>query len=408
MGFLARLFGLEAKMSSRELYDEGKGGRESSSGATVNFSTALDVSTVLAICRVLADGVGQIPFRLYQTDGVSRRVAVDHPLNLLISRQPNRWQSSFEFRETLMFHLVLTGNAYVYKNRVGLDRKIKALIPLMPGHVGVDRNSDLSLRYTVSDPNGSTRIFQQDDIWHLRGPSWNTWMGMEAVKLARNAIGLAMALEESHAKFHRNGAHTSGLYSVDPKLGKEQYEQLEKWLDKYAIGGSRYQKPMLLDNAAKYTSTMMTGVDSQHLETRRFQIEEMCREFRVMPIMVGHYDKAATYASSEQMFLAHVVHSLAPHYQRIEQSADVNLLTPDEISQGYYTKFMPNGLMRGAAADRATFYTKALGSGNAKGWMTQNEVRDAEDMNRSTDPKADELPQPTIKSPQQPQEPSDA
>jgi phage portal protein BeeE len=118
-----------------------------------------------------------------------------------------------------------------------------------------------------------------------------------------------------------------------------------------------------------------------------------------MPIMVGFSDKAATYASAEQMFLAHVVHTLMPWYQRIEQSADVNLLTEAQRMAGMYVKLNPNALMRGAAKDRAEYYAKALGSGGTKGWMTQNDVRSLEEMDRSDDPEADMLPQPTTSKP---------
>jgi HK97 family phage portal protein len=407
MGLWSKLFGREAKNSTLELFREIYGGRQSSSGATVNVETALETSTVFSICRVLADGVAQVPFRLYQTDGLSRMIATDHPLNMLINRRPNRWQTSFEFRETMMFHLVLTGNFFSYINRVGRNRTIKELIPLMPGDVEVCRLPDMTIEYRVRGPDGSTQTFHQGDIWHVRGPSWNGWRGLDAVKYARNAIGLSMALETAHANLHKYGSQTSGLLSVEGNLGPERYKELAEWLDQYSIGGARYQKPMLLDKAAKWMTMAMTGVDSQHLETRRFQLEELCRGARVMPIMVGHSDKTAAYASSEQMFLAHVVHSLSPWYERIEQSADVFLLTDDELRQGYYTKFTSNGLMRGAADARANFYAKALGSGGTKGWMTQNEVRDSEDMDRSDDPEADKLPQPTAK-PQQTTEPPNA
>jgi HK97 family phage portal protein len=152
-----------------------------------------------------------------------------------------------------------------------------------------------------------------------------------------------------------------------------------------------------MDRNASFTPLMMTGVDQQLIETRRFQIEEICRAFRVMPIMVAHSDKSSTYASAEQMFLAHVVHTLAPWCQRIEQSADVNLLTPEQRRAGLYTKLNLNGLMRGAAKDRADYYSRGLGAGGGKGWLTQNDVRGFEDMDRLDDPAADELAQPAAR-----------
>lgn len=394
--------GLQRKMNSLDLFREIYGGRESSSGVTVNVESALGTATVMGICRVLCDGVSQIPWKVMRETGTGRVAASDHPLNILLYRRPNAWQTAFEFRESLMMHVILTGNAFVFVNRVGTDRRIKELIQIT-GRVEVKRDADYSLTYKVTYNEGKSKVFPQEAIWHVRGPSWNTWTGLDIVKQARDALGLSMALEKSHSSFHKNGARTTGLYSVDGNLNVQQYNDLRAWLDKYEIGGENYQKPMILDRGAKYTPFTMSGVDMQHLETRKHQIEEICRVFRIMPIMIGQSDKASTYASAEQMFLAHVVHTLLPWYERLEQSADVNLLTERERAEGLYTKFNPNALMRGAAKDRADFYSKALGSGgHGTAWMTPNDVRDLEDMDRISDPEADKLPSPAAQAAQTP------
>jgi HK97 family phage portal protein len=294
-----------------------------------------------------------------------------------------------------MFHMLLTGNAYVWKGMVGRDREIRRLDPLDPSRMTVRMRENETIEYTYRGEDGSTVEFEEGEIWHLRGPSWNSWLGMDAVKLARDAIGLSIATEQAHAERHKNGAQTSGVYSVEGELNSvERFELLAAWMDRHAVGGDRAHKPMILDGNAKFTPTEMTGVDAQHLETRKHQIEEICREFGVMPIMVGHADKTATYASAEQMFLAHVVHTLSPHYERVEQSADVNLLSEEQLAAGFYTKFSPNGLMRGAASDRATFYTQALGAGgHGTAWMTKNEVRALEDLPAVSG--GDEISEPT-------------
>ncbi len=399
MSFWSRLLGRQStKSTSLELFRELFGGRESKSGAVVNWKTSLEVTTVLACCKVIAEGVAQVPWRVYQDTGNGRSVAREHPLHMLIYRRPNAWQTSFEFRETLLFHLVLAGNAYVFVNRVGSDRRVIELVPIEPGMVTVRRGDDMALTYRVRREDGQSKDFPADAIWHIRGPSWNSWMGLDAVGLAREAIGLALSTEATHARFHKNGAKTSGLYSLEGTVTPEQYKVLSAWLDE-AINGDNAWKPLVLDRSAKFSPNQMSGVDSQHLETRKFQIEEICRAARVMPIMVGYSDKAATYASAEQMFLAHVVHTLSPWYERLEQSADANLLTDADREAGFYTKFTPQALMRGAQKDRAEFYTKALGSGGGKGWMTQNEVRALEELDRSDDPAADELAQPVNAGP---------
>ena len=172
-----------------------------------------------------------------------------------------------------------------------------------------------------------------------------------------------------------------GVYSVEGNLNPEQYEKMRAWLDKNFDGIANVGKSKLLDRSAKFYPSTMTGIDAQLLETRKHQIEEVCRFMRVMPIMVGYSDKTATYASAEQMFQAHVVHTLSPWYQRIEQSAECQLLTEKQVDEGYFAKFSAAGLMRGSHKDRAEFYAKALGSGGSPAWMTQDEVRSLEELN---------------------------
>lgn len=169
--------------------------------------------------------------------------------------------------------------------------------------------------------------------------------------------------------------------------------------------------PLIIDREGKFQPTAMTGVDQQLIETRRHQVESICRRFRVMPLMVGHPADMAARAATESIFLTHVTHTLMPWYQRIEQSADINLLSEEERAAGYYTKLNPDALMRGATKDQGEYFAKALGSGGGKGWMSQNDVRDTLDLDRSDDPEADKLPQPITKSgapaPDKPKDPPD-
>jgi len=348
------------------------------SGKAVNWKTALEVTTVLACARVLAEGVAQVPFKLFQDSADSRLPAVDHPHYALVRSNPNEWQTWYEFAEQMMLHLVLCGAAFAYKNVV--RGQIEELILFEPQNVTVRRAGDGTLSYRVMAADGSMKDFSAAEIWHLRGPSWNGWKGLDVVHLAREAIGLALATEEQHALLHANGVSPSGIYSVEGTLKPDQHEDLMNWINKHYVGENR-GKPLLLDRNAKWLTQAMNGVDAQHIETRRLQIEELCRAARVMPIMVGHSDKAATYASAEQMFIAHVVYSLTPWYARIEQSANLNLLTREERKSGLYFKFIAAGLLRGSMNDRASYFAKALGAGGAPAWMTQDEVRHLEEMN---------------------------
>lgn len=379
-------------VSSEDIWRQVYGGSASKAGVSVTWANALDVATVLACVRVIANGVAQVPFRLYRDDGAGRSLAREHPLFAVIHRRPNPWQTSFGLRETMMFHLLLTGNAYVWKGRVGIRREVRVLEPIEPRRVQCRKDARSGeVTYLVTADDGAQQRFSSEDIWHVRGPSWNAVVGMDAVKLARDAIGLAIATETAQAEYHKGSTNASGLLAMKETIGKEKFEFLSAWLDKHGPDGDRAGKALILDGEAKYTRFGMTGVDAQHLETRKHQIEEICRAFGVMPIMVAHADKTSTYASAEQMFLAHVVHTLAPWYERLEQSADLNLLSEADLGAGYYCKFTPNALMRGAAKDRAEFYTKALGAGgHGTAWMTANEVRRLEEMDPVTG--GDELP----------------
>lgn len=361
---------------------------ESKTGVSINTTTALQVGTVMACARAIGEGSSQVPIKFYQRRATRPTRILSHPVLDLLTWRPNQWQTSFEFRETLFLHLVLCGNAFVWVNRVrGVPVE---LVPIEPGRVLVERRPDMSLTYQVMFEDGRSPVLTGADVWHIRGPSWNSWMGLDATKYARDAIGLSLALETSHARLHRNGLQPSGTYAVEGTLTKEQHEHLRAYLAQHFGGSENAGKPLVLDRAAKWLGNAMSGVDAQHIETRAHQIEEICRHFRVIPLMVGHSDKAATYASAEQMFIAHVVHTITPWVTRLEQSAERALLGPDEdIDIRHDLK----GLMRGAAKDRAEYYAKALGSGGAPAWMTQNEVREDDGLDPLDG--GDELPQPT-------------
>ena len=386
MGLLAQAFATklgDPLSLLREIY----GSLATKSGKTVNVGTAIEVSTVFACCRIIGEGIAQVPLKLMREskDGKSRVPAKDNQLYNILAFRPNPWQTSFEYRETLAWHLTLTNNHYSFINR--LRGEIRELIPLIPASVEVKRNNDCTLEYVVTADDGSKETFPAETIWHIRGPSWNSWHGLEAVKLARESIGLAMATEEAATSLHKNGVRPSGVYSVEGTLKDDAYKSLSNWVNTHLGGAENTGKALILDRAAKWQNTQMTGIDAQSLETRRFQIEEICRFARVMPIMVGYSDKAATYASAEQMFLAHVVHTLAPWYQRLEQSIDANLLTDKDRASGLYSCFIEEGLLRGSMAETKE---TLLGYVNG-GLMTPNEGRAKLDMNPDSDPASDKL-----------------
>lgn len=366
--------GLEAKgVTFDDRFLEFFAGAASKSGVAVNVDTALKVTTVLACARVLAEGIAQVPFRLYRENGRSKLPASDHPLHDVIRSSPNEWMTSFDFRETLMYHAVLNGNGCAYIGRIG--NEVRELIPLT-GHVEIEQDRDYGLTYTVSDKDGVIARLPRTSVFHLRGPSWNGYSGLNILKLAREAVGLAIATEESHARFHANSARPAGILSISETLSPEARDRIKKQAQEQA-GLLHAGKTMVLDKGAEWKSMAMSGVDAQHLETRRFQIEEICRAFRVFPQMVGYSDKTATFASAEAFFQAHEKHTLAPWAERWGQVVKRDLIGKE---RGLFAKIDLRGLVRGDFKTRTEGYARSLGAGGHQPWQTVNEVRELEDL----------------------------
>lgn len=360
------------------------GGGATKSGASVNTQSALQVSVVLVCVRAIAEGVAQVPWQVMRkttsaTGKVSRLPFEAHPLYDLLHRKPNRWQTSFAFRESLILHILMSpaGSAYAFKSRVGADRRIAELVLLDPHRVTEDVDDMGDITYRVRGKSGTVRTLTAADVWRIPGPSWTASETLPLIRLAREAIGLAMATEETQAHLHANGVRTTGTYSVEGSLNPKQYEDLKTWITKEFSGATKAGTPFILDRSAKWQPLTMSGVDAQHLETRRHQVEEVCRAFRVLPVMAMQSDKAATYASAEQMFIAHLVHTLLPWYERLEQSADCDLMADSERAAGVYTLLDPAGMLRGSLKDTAEYIAKLV----QVGVLVRNEGREMLDKN---------------------------
>ena len=375
---IAEFGGAEVKSGGgymQELLELFSRGSRSKAGVDVGLNTAMRVSCVLACARVLAEGVAGMPWKLQRRFDDGRRVsATNLPLYNVLYRTPNDWQTSFEFREMLMYHCVLTGNGYAFINRDSAGR-IMELLPLVPNRVRPIQDNNLVLSYEFRTANGTVETIPLQNMMHIRGPSWDGIIGMDVVKLARESIGLAIAAEETQADLHKNGLQVSGIISMTGALNDVAQKRLRERIKEMQ---DESLSVLILDQAAKFEKMQMSGVDSEHLETRKFQIEEICRQFRVFPQMIGLADRGSSYASAEQFFLAHVIHSLMPWVERWEQAAHRDLLG-DDSDQGDFqlvAKMSMQGLMRGDAASRAAFYA----SGILNGWMTRADAREFEDM----------------------------
>jgi len=335
----------------------------------------MQVSTALACGRVIAEGIAMLPWKVYQAQGRTRQPEPSHPIYDKLATVPNPLQSAFEFQETIGLHLAFCGQAVIWTPTV--RGTIDALWPMQPGWVTVKYRWPEPPSYEVRVGDGRPTItLSAAEVWHIRGPSWDSYAGIEFLDIARQALGLAMAIEEGQAKLQAQGVKMPGFLSTDSTLTDEQHKQLEAWIKK-ASGAENAGMGQILDRGMKWIETAMTNVDAQTLEQRKLQVEEVCRFMRVLPIMIGHADKTATYASAEQMFLAHSMYTSGPWARRLEQSADRKLLTADERAAGFYTNLNEKALLRMSAKDQMEY----LSRGVLTGILTRNEGREKLDLN---------------------------
>lgn len=358
------------------------GSASAKSGVAVTWETALQAASALACARVIAEGVAQVPLKVYRrrTDG-GADIATDHSLYTTLHDSPAPGITSYEWRETTGIHLALTNRSYSLIRRqsplFSRGSPTIELQPLQPQQVRPTRHADWSITYDVTFDDGATRTYQASDILHFKGPSWTSIDGLDGIRLAREAIGLALATEEHGARQFSNGAILGGILSTDAVLSADQSAQLRASWEASQLGLKNAYRTAVLWGGLKWTPRAQQNDQAQWIEVRRFQVAEVCRFFRVLPIMIGEADRTATYASSEQMFLAHVVHTMGPWFSRIEQRLNLQLLTESERSAGYFCKFSVAGLLRGSHKDRAEFYRTLYGIGA----LAPNEIRAYEDLN---------------------------
>lgn len=353
----------------------------STSGKAVTERSAMQMTAVYSCVRILAEAIAGLPLHLYRyTPDGSKVKAVDHPLYLLLHDEPNPEMSSFVFRETLMTHLLLWGNAYAQIIRNGKG-EVVALYPLMPNRMSVDRDKHGQLYYTytrASDEaptmNGMTVLLPPSDVLHIPGLGFDGLVGYSPIAMAKNAIGLAIATEEYGAKFFANGAAPSGVLE-HPGTIKDPSRVREAWMSQFG-GSANSGKVAVLEEGMKYTPISISPEQAQFLETRKFQINEIARIFRIPPHMVGDLEKSS-FSNIEQQSLEFVKYTLDPWVIRWEQSIQRALLRPEEKKR-YFAKFNVEGLLRGDYQSRMNGYAVA----RQNGWMSANDIRELENLDR--------------------------
>ena len=351
------------------------------SGKRVNERTSMQMTAVYSCVRILSEAVASLPLNVYRyTDNGGKEKAIDHSLFHLLHDEPNPEMSSFIFRETLMTHLLLWGNAYAQIIRNGKGEVI-ALYPLMPDRMSVDRdkNGQLYYKYTKNNDDALTMesgsvYLSPSDVLHIPGLGFDGLVGYSPIAMAKNAIGLAIAAEEYGSKFYANGAAPSGILE-HPGTLKDPARVRDSWNATFG-GSSNSNKVAVLEEGMKYTPISIAPNEAQFLETRKFQINEIARIFRVPPHMVGDLEKSS-FSNIEQQSLEFVKYTLDPWVIRWEQALYRALLSEEEKKTVFF-KFNVEGLLRGDYASRMNGYATA----RQNGWMSANDIRELEDLDR--------------------------
>ncbi|MEW6864517.1 phage portal protein [Trueperella pyogenes] len=352
-----------------------------SSGRAVTERSAMQMTAVYSCVRILAEAIAGLPLHVYQTrsDG-GKEKALSHPLYRLLHDEPNPEMTSFVFRETLMTHLLLWGNAYAQVIRNGRGEVI-GLYPLMPNRMAVGRDSAGRLYYeyqrtTDEPPNAQYErvILSPSEVLHIPGLGFDGLVGYSPIAMAKNAIGMAQACEDYGASFFANGAAPGGVLE-HPGVIKDPARVRESWTQTF--GGARNgNKIAVLEEGMKYTPISVSPEQAQFLQTRKFQMGEIARIFRIPPHMIGDLDKSS-FSNIEQQSLEFVKYTLDPWVIRWEQAITKTLLDEREKPQ-VFVKFNLEGLLRGDYASRMQGYAVA----RQNGWMSANDIRELENLDR--------------------------
>lgn len=344
----------------------------SGSGKNVTADTAIQLSTVYACIRVIAETIASLPLGVFQVVNDGSEKADDHPLYRLLHDEPNSEMTSFVYREVMMAHLLLHGNSYSQIIRNGRNQVV-SLYPLLPENMTVDRNEKGVLTYTYITSEGKQVDLRPTDVLHIPGLGYDGIMGYSPIALEKNAIGLGIAAEEYGSKFFSNGARPSGILT-HPNTVKDPKKLRDSWNAAYG-GSSNANRVAILEEGMHFESMSVPNNEAQFLETRKFQVDEICRIFRVPPHLVGNLEHA-TFSNIEHQSIDFAVHTIRPWLVRIEQAMNRALFYEKEKGK-FYAQFNMDGLMRGDYKSRMEGYAIA----RQNGFMSANDIRRLENMN---------------------------
>jgi HK97 family phage portal protein len=350
------------------------GAVQTASGVSVDEAKALTLSAVYACVRVLSETMASLPLPVYRRlDPRGKERAPSHSLYPILHDRPNPEMTAFTFKETLMSHVILWGNAYA---EIELDRanRVIALWPLLPDRTWPERKNKV-LRYHTR-VGGQEVTLPPERVLHIPGLSFDGLRGYSPIALHRQAVGLGLAGEEFGSRFFGSGAHMGGVLEFDGSF--EDQDARDDFRRQFAAVhqglGNAHLTPVL-EKGMTWTQTSIPPDDAQFLETRQFQVREIARIFRVPPHLIADLDNA-TFSNIEHQSLEFVIYSLRPWLVRFEQALNHSLIPARERAE-VFVEFLIDALLRGDTAARFEAYTK----GRMNGWLSANDIRDLENMN---------------------------
>lgn len=378
MGWRERLFGKRsmgnpnAPITGAELLSI-TGGDPTKGGPPVNEITALRNVAVFACLRILSETPASLPLIVYKRlpDGGKER-ARNHPAYNVLHDMANPEMTAMSLRETIQGHAVSWGNGYAYILRE--NGFVKELWPLLPDKTRPERVKG-ELVYRVTLPTGEQRILNAYDVLHIVGFGYDGLQGYSPIRLARESIGLGLAVEEFGARFFGQGTNLGGIVEHPSKISPQAHQNLKQTLNQSYQGLNKSHLLMVLEEGMKYQRLGIAPNDSQFLETRKYQVTDIARLFRVPPHLIADLDRS-TFNNIEHMGIDFVVHTLRPWLVRWEQALNYKIFTPRERKE-FFVEHLVDGLLRGDSKSRA----EALATLRQNGIINADEWREIENMN---------------------------
>ena len=344
----------------------------------VTQKTALTYSGVYACVRIISETIASLPLSILAKDG-EYILKEQHPLSYFLEKQPNQAMTRFQFWETLLSHMTLTGNGYAIIHRDSSERPVRFQLIADPSRVKVLYDSDRDLlKYEITASDGEKKkIYDAFEVLHIKGLSIDGIVGLSPIEYHRKTISAGISETEFQKSFFENGAHLSGILSFPGSLDDSAYKRLkDSWNRRYS-GANKTGATAILEGGADYKPIGIKPIDAQFMEQRRFTIEDIARIYRV-PLHLIQDTSRSTFSNIEHQSIDFVQHTIRPIVKRIEGELDGKLFLESEKQQGrYFTRFNLDALLRGDVTSRANFYKTLYYTGA----LNANEIRSMEGMN---------------------------